>query len=103
MSQIFLIVRHRLELRLVEIARGNSGLQIVEGRDVMRGGRLRVRSRDVIAMHANEARAVACLKAAQEISAALDEEVARARAAYDRAVRQRLKAQAALAEGRVRA
>lgn len=103
MSPIFLIVRHRQDLRLVEIARGNTGLQIVEGRDVLRGGRLRVRSRDVIAVHANEARAIACLKAAQARSAALDEEVARARRAYDRAVRQRLKAQAAIAEGRVAA
>ena len=85
--------------RLVEVVWREDDWKRIHGRDVMRGGALRVRAGDVIARHTCREEALAAFAALKAAIPELDAEVARARAAYDRAVRNRLKVQAAIAAG----
>lgn len=89
--------------RLVEVVSREDQWKRIHGRDVMRGGALRIRAGDVIARHTSRDEAIAAFEALKAALPELDAEVCRARAAYDRAVRRRLKAQAAIAAGPAKA
>lgn len=84
--------------RLVQITSCDAHKRM-HARDVLRGGALRIREPDVIARHDDFDAALAAYNALKAALPELDGQLIRARNAYDRAVRQRLKAQAALAAG----
>lgn len=89
--------------RLVEVTSCDAQGRFIHGRDVTRGGALRVRHGDVIARHEHYHEALNAYRALTAALPEIDAEVFRARAAYDRAFRQRLKAQAAVAAGKASA
>lgn len=85
--------------RLVEITSCDAHRRM-HARDVLRGGALRIREPDVIARHDDLDAALAAFNALKAALPEIDGQVVKARNAYDRAVRQRLKAQAAIAAGK---
>lgn len=86
--------------RLIEVTSECPRRKRIHGRDLMRGGAAMVRAGDVIARHTARHEAMASYRALRAALPGLDAGVFQARAAYDRAVRLRLKAQAAVAAGR---
>jgi hypothetical protein len=100
----YVITRYSFDApRLVEVTSCDAQGRFIHGRDVTRGGALRVRQGDVIARHEDYHAALSAWRALTAALPEIDAQVFRARAAYDKAVRQRLKAQAAIAAGAAKA